>query len=360
MSDGSTSAVTVVWSASGGTISSAGLYTAGQTAGSFRVIASESGGTLADTSAVSVAAPPLPPPTSSEGCPTTGYLRLLDVSTSAQLTAAVNGALAGDQIRLAPGNYNYGSGGLKVTRSGTAANRIVLCGPRTAIVNAYVWVQASYWHVRGFRIRGDTPVGQVWGVYQNIGGNNIYENLEVDHQNQEGIVIHDGPSYNNEIKYNYIHDTGIARADRGECIYIGNGDDPTQVVDNTSIHHNRLVNCRSEGVEIKSGSAGNTIEFNTITNAGHGGVVGSDAPIQIRGNDNQVRDNIIDRSPRYGIELWVANAPNDGNNNVFHRNTISSPGNGKAFYFQSGHSGNVAYCDNVAVAPAVLGVSCTR
>jgi len=441
MSDGSDSVVEVVWSATGGTISPAGLYNSGPTAGTYRVVATQSGGSLADTAivtitseVVSVTVSPASasvvagkttqlaatanktdgspvsgasmswgssnlaiatvsptglvtgvapgsvvitatssdvrgqasitvtpaPIASADGCPDGGYLRLVDVSTANQLSGAVASALPGDQIRLAPGNYNYSQGLNVHGRSGTAANRIVMCGPKTAIVNAYVWMQASYWTLTGFRIRGDTPLGKVWGVYQDMGGNNIYDNLEVDHQNQEGIVIHDGPSYNNVVQYNYIHDNGLARADRGECIYIGNGDDPTQVVDKTWIHHNKLVNCRSEGVEIKSGSAGNTIEFNTITNAGHGGVVGSDAPIQIRGNDNQVRDNIIDRSPRYGIELWVANAPNDGNNNIFRRNTISGAGNGKAFYIQSGHAGNVVYCDNVAVDPGVLGVSCTR
>jgi hypothetical protein len=44
----------VTWSATGGTISGSGLYTAGSTTGSFRVIAVQQSGTLADTSAVTV------------------------------------------------------------------------------------------------------------------------------------------------------------------------------------------------------------------------------------------------------------------------------------------------------------------
>jgi hypothetical protein len=54
MSDGSTSAVTVAYAATGGTITAAGLYTAGGAAGSFRVIATQQGGTLADTAAVTI------------------------------------------------------------------------------------------------------------------------------------------------------------------------------------------------------------------------------------------------------------------------------------------------------------------
>ncbi|HET6232062.1 MAG TPA: hypothetical protein VFE05_18455 [Longimicrobiaceae bacterium] len=55
-SDGSSKAVTATYSATGGTITTAGLYTAGQTAGTFRVIAVGQGSTLADTSAVTVTA----------------------------------------------------------------------------------------------------------------------------------------------------------------------------------------------------------------------------------------------------------------------------------------------------------------
>jgi acid phosphatase len=48
--------VAITYSATGGTITSAGLYTAGQTAGTYRVIARQTNGPLADTSAVTVTA----------------------------------------------------------------------------------------------------------------------------------------------------------------------------------------------------------------------------------------------------------------------------------------------------------------
>jgi hypothetical protein len=54
MSDGSSSTVTVTYTATGGTITSGGLYTAGSATGSFQVIATQQGGTLADTSAVTI------------------------------------------------------------------------------------------------------------------------------------------------------------------------------------------------------------------------------------------------------------------------------------------------------------------
>ena len=60
MSDGSTTAVTVTWSATGGTVSTSGLYKAGTTAGTYRVIAVQQGGTKADTSAITVTATTAP------------------------------------------------------------------------------------------------------------------------------------------------------------------------------------------------------------------------------------------------------------------------------------------------------------
>jgi hypothetical protein len=59
LSDGSAGAVTVTWGATGGTVSDAGLYTAGATPGTYRVIATQAGGPgLADTASVTVTAPP--------------------------------------------------------------------------------------------------------------------------------------------------------------------------------------------------------------------------------------------------------------------------------------------------------------
>lgn len=56
LSDGDTTTVPVAWSATGGGISSAGLFTAGQTVGAFRVVARAQNG-VADTVTVNVAVP---------------------------------------------------------------------------------------------------------------------------------------------------------------------------------------------------------------------------------------------------------------------------------------------------------------
>ena len=55
-SDGSTRAPAVTYSATGGTITAGGLYTAGSTAGTFTVTATQQGGTLAATATVTISA----------------------------------------------------------------------------------------------------------------------------------------------------------------------------------------------------------------------------------------------------------------------------------------------------------------
>jgi hypothetical protein len=57
LADGSTTPIGVNWSATGGQIDAAGAYTAGTTPGTFRVIAANTAGTLADTAAVAIDAP---------------------------------------------------------------------------------------------------------------------------------------------------------------------------------------------------------------------------------------------------------------------------------------------------------------
>jgi hypothetical protein len=60
LSDGSTVAIGVNWTATGGTIDGGGNYTAGATVGTYRVIATNTAGTLADTATVRITAAPAP------------------------------------------------------------------------------------------------------------------------------------------------------------------------------------------------------------------------------------------------------------------------------------------------------------
>ncbi len=65
LSDGSSVAIGVVWSATGGTVDAGGNFVAGSTAGSFSVIAKAASSNVADTIPVTVTAVPAPTPTPS-------------------------------------------------------------------------------------------------------------------------------------------------------------------------------------------------------------------------------------------------------------------------------------------------------
>jgi hypothetical protein len=364
LSDGTSQSTNITYQATGGTIDANGLYTAGSTAGAYRVIAASSG--KADTAFATIMGSGT---TTVAGCPASGYVRLVNVGSVSQLNAALAAAQPGDQIRLAPGTYAYANGAaIVLNRSGTAANRITVCGPRTAITTGGIWrvdYPTKYWHLRGFKIHGNGAA--FTGVWDLGGGRQIYDSLEITGTTQEGLIIKgatapNAPSIGNEVRYNYIHDTGISTNNFGECVYIGDGNDPSKVVDSTWIHHNELINCRAEGIELKAGTRFALVEFNRIINAGHGRVVGSDAPIEVRASYNRIFDNVIDLSPRYSIEMF-ADDPKGGMNNTFRRNRASRAGNNRMLGMGtndgSSLTGNTWGCDNVPVDPMVLGLTCS-
>ena len=61
LADGSTAPVGVDWSATGGSVDPSGVYTADSVAGKFRLIATNTTGTLADTSTITIEPPPAAP-----------------------------------------------------------------------------------------------------------------------------------------------------------------------------------------------------------------------------------------------------------------------------------------------------------
>jgi hypothetical protein len=115
LSDGTLVAIGVTWRAAGGSIDAGGVYTAGNTAGSYRVVALSTDSTLADTATVSITQPPPPPPS-----PTLDQVVLspaslaLTTGASAQLAAYGRNSL-GDSV---PVEVTYSATGGSVTATG--------------------------------------------------------------------------------------------------------------------------------------------------------------------------------------------------------------------------------------------------
>src|SRR5689334_23818521 len=58
--------------------------------------------------------------------------RIVNVSTASQLTAALQNAMPGDEIRMADGTY---AGHFTISRAGTTSAPIVLTGSRNAVID---------------------------------------------------------------------------------------------------------------------------------------------------------------------------------------------------------------------------------
>lgn len=137
-SDSSTAAVTPTYTATGGTVTASGLYTAGSTGGTFRVIAALSG--LADTSTVTVVKPPV------ALVIVTPALDTVAVGSSYQLTATTKDAggnvLTGRVVTWGTSNTAVatvnGSGLVSAVGAGTAtitATSETVPGTATTVAN---------------------------------------------------------------------------------------------------------------------------------------------------------------------------------------------------------------------------------
>ncbi len=118
-SDGSTTVPAVSWSATGGTVSSTGLYAAGNAAGSYRVIATQQAGAKADTAAVTITASAVP------------------VVTSITLTPVTASVLAGtSQGFTALGHFSDGSTGAVLVNWSATGGTVSGSGSFTAGASA--------------------------------------------------------------------------------------------------------------------------------------------------------------------------------------------------------------------------------
>lgn len=223
--------------------------------------------------------PPPPPPPDSvvDGCPTSGYLRLVDVSTSSELTSAILNAIAGDEIRLAPGTYNAF---YNPTASGTSAHPIVVCGPKSANVGntgttptgMNIKLQASYWVFRGFTMQN---VFQPIFIMGNTGKGDFNEVYDVDFINTGNSAVRlKNQASHNKIHGNNITNTGINDRQFGEAVYVGttqskwateNGGVPDKS-DSNEVYQNTLgPDIGSDCYDIKEGTTGTRVWGNHCT-----------------------------------------------------------------------------------------------
>jgi hypothetical protein len=330
------------------------------------VICPNCGATLGLATSLTLLAPPPPPPP-----PPPPAGRLVSVTSTAQLLAAVAAALPGDRIEMASGAYALTSR-LTISRSGTQAAPIVLVGPRTAVLDGggtgsynYLNPVANWWVFDGFRVTSSI-FGIEVGTYGSPGmgaSDCIFRSIDIGQLGNGGVILR-GNSSRNIVRANLIHDTGLLQYWYGEGVYIGSGASSNEPANDNQILDNLFgPNVRADHVDVKAGTRGNIIDGNIsdatgwqYTDGSGSGGQRTDSVYSNQGLNSTFRGNVLNNlnSPSgTGFFNW------QGSGTQYHANKCQ----GSAFsmgFATVGGSGNVIGCDNsVPAGMPFSNVPCT-
>lgn len=285
----------------------------------------------------------------------------VNVSTAAQLTAALKAAKPGQTIQLAAGKY---SGTFIATVNGTSSQPITLTGPAGAILNnggnpnrigsSYGFhLEANFWHLTGFSVDNSAK-----GVVLDKASNDVIDGLTVFNIGDEGIHLRDFSS-NDTVKNCVIHDTGKQEAGFGEGLYIGTavsnwpsitGGKPDLSNNETVTNNTFGPNVAAENIDAKEATVGSTITGNTFSGKGESGANFSTDVVAVKGNGYTVTNNKMSNGLMDGFEVEQLVAKS-GCGNTFKNNSINL--NAPGFGFDVKDQSN---CKN---SPNVVGTSNT-
>ncbi|MET7861294.1 right-handed parallel beta-helix repeat-containing protein [Streptomyces sp. NPDC005318] len=253
---------------------------------------------------------------------TAGASTVVDVSTAAELKAALAAAVPGDTIRLADGTY---TGNFKATVPGTSSARITLIGSSGAVLTANggygLYLNgASYWTVQGVNVTG----GQK-GIVADAANGVVIDSVTVHDLDMEGVHFRRS-SADGVIRNSRIHDTGHDGRGMGEGVYVGTAGDLTDRSDRVQIIGNTIgPGVGGENVDIKEGTTGASIIGNTFDGSGLTGANFDDSWVDVKGNDVLVEGNTGSRTTNNGYETHTQQS-GWGCGTVFRNNTSDLSG----------------------------------
>lgn len=258
---------------------------------------------------------------------------------------ALNQAQPGQTVCLQSGTYLQD---IVSVRNGTASAPITITGPKDAVVKGggngrVIEINHDYITLSGFTVDGLFGSSSSQSGYRDkllyaIGktagdGVNGLKVQNMTFKNAGGECIRlKYLAQNNEISSCNISDCGIydfkfnAGGKNGEGIYIGTAPEqlsknPSSVVDASSNNwiHNNVINTNgNEGVDIKEGSTGNIVEYNTVSGQTDPNSGGLDS----RGDGNTFRYNTVSGSAGAGVRLGGDGSY--GKNNNVYGNTLTN------------------------------------
>ncbi|WP_414473413.1 hypothetical protein [Microvirga sp. M2] len=262
------------------------------------------------------------------------------------IQAALERAMPGDTIVLAPGRYFQD---IRTVRNGQPGHPIVVTGGRGAILsgagaNRIVQINHDYIELHGFTIDGRHSAAEGKNSYRDkliyaIGsqpGDGV-TGLRIVHMNLRNAggecVRLRYYAQRNEIANSTIENCGIhdfvykEGGKNGEGVYIGTAPEqlgqrgaPDASIDRSDanwIHHNTFNTRGNECVDIKEGSSGNIVEHNRCTGQRDRKSAGLDS----RGSGNTFRYNDVYGNRGAGIRFG-GDRSGDGIGNNAYSNTL--------------------------------------
>jgi poly(beta-D-mannuronate) lyase len=220
-----------------------------------------------------------PPPTTEEPLPP--CKRMVPVANAGALGGAVSGAMPGDCLIVADGNY----GGISISAKGTAQAPIVIRAEnrlRASFTGTLTLNNAAYVVVEGFTFPGGTGATingssnhnritrcRFNSGTMNVSGNadaNRIDRCEFGPKNNDGNLMQPtGMSTNTRIDRNYFHDVSAGGGNGRETIRLGCCGATFDYHDTGNVvEHNLLVNCSGEAEIVSIKSSKNTVRWNTI------------------------------------------------------------------------------------------------
>jgi hypothetical protein len=247
------------------------------------------------------------------------------VGTARELQRALDRAVKGQRIRLADGVYQ---GEFVVRRSGTASQRIALCGSRRAVLRGDTLKEgyvlhldgADHWTLSGFSVTNGEK-----GIMADRADHNIVQDIAVHHIGHEGIHLRSF-STDNLVRGNLVHDTGLRKAKYGEAVYVGSahsnwcehsGCKPDRSDGNRILGNQLGPDVTAEGVDLKEGTSSGLVSGNAFIGRN---MTGADSWVDVKGNAWTVQGNRGSLSPQDGFQVHVE-APGWGRDNVIAGNS---------------------------------------
>jgi len=287
--------------------------------------------------------------------------RAVPVRTARELQRAIDKAVRGQRIQLADGVYR---GKFVLRRSGTASQRIALCGTRRAVLRGDTLKEGYVLHLDGadhWTLSGFTVTNGEKGIMADQANHNVVQGVAVHHIGHEGIHLRNFSS-DNLVKGNLVHHTGLRKASYGEGVYVGSahsswcqhsGCKPDRS-DRNRVLGNRIgPEVTAESVDLKEGTSSGTVSGNTFSGRN---MTGADSWVDVKGNAWTVQGNRGTLSPQDGFQVHVE-APGWGRGNKIAGNSGDlGPGGEYGVRVDKDAAGTVVGCDN-KISGAAKGLS---